>query len=147
VASTADGTRHSTDRTFTTSALPSTTKPRIRSLRVNPRAFRAAGAHQGRHKTGTTITYQDSRRAITTLIIWRCLSRAQPTSGEPSSACTRFRRAGKFTHNDRAGPNRFHFDGRIRRRTLRPGSYRLDATPRAAGHTGKTVSTMFTILG
>jgi hypothetical protein len=49
-------------------------------------------------------------------------------------------------HSDAAGKNSFHFSGRLGRHTLLPGRYRLDATPRADGKTGKTVSAAFRIL-
>jgi hypothetical protein len=39
-----------------------------------------------------------------------------------------------------------HFTGRIHRRRLKPGHYRLDAIPRANNKNGKTTSTRFRII-
>jgi len=54
--------------------------------------------------------------------------------------------AGTFTHADKAGANSFHFTGRVRRRKLAPGSYRLQAVPRANGKNGKAVTVSFRIV-
>jgi hypothetical protein len=42
--------------------------------------------------------------------------------------------------------NSFHFSGRLSRRALKPGRYRLKATPTAAGQTGPTTTTSFSII-
>jgi hypothetical protein len=46
-----------------------------------------------------------------------------------------------------AGANSFHFTGRVRHHRLRPGSYRLSATPVANGTKGTTRTTRFRVLG
>jgi hypothetical protein len=53
---------------------------------------------------------------------------------------------GGFSHTDTAGPNSFHFTGHVNERKLKPGRYRLDATPRAHRSTGATVSTNFRVV-
>ncbi len=53
---------------------------------------------------------------------------------------------GSFTRNGVAGKNSFHFTGRLRGRRLKPGRYRLVATPSANGKTGNPTSTGFRIV-
>jgi hypothetical protein len=53
---------------------------------------------------------------------------------------------GSFTRNGVAGTNSFHFTGRLRGRKLKPGRYRLVATPTAAGKKGKPTSSRFRIV-
>ncbi len=59
---------------------------------------------------------------------WRCLPRSPP------------RRTGI------AGKNSFRFTGRLNGRKLKPGRYRLLATPTAGGLKGKASSTGFRIV-
>jgi hypothetical protein len=56
--------------------------------------------------------------------------------------CPHFVKLGQFTHRDQAGRNHVRFPSRLR---LKPGKYRLDATPTFLGKVGKTVSVMFTV--
>ncbi len=59
----------------------------------------------------------------------------------------RYKRAGTFTRRARAGANRIRFSGRIGRRKLKPGSYRLTLTPTdAAGNRGKPRRLSFRIV-
>jgi hypothetical protein len=59
----------------------------------------------------------------------------------------RYRRAGTFTRRSRAGANRIRFSGRIGRRKLKPGSYRLTLTPTdAAGNRGKPRRLSFRVV-
>jgi hypothetical protein len=53
---------------------------------------------------------------------------------------------GSFTRNGVAGKNSFHFTGRLSGRKLRPGRYRLVATPTAGGKKGKPTSSRFRIV-
>jgi hypothetical protein len=53
---------------------------------------------------------------------------------------------GSFSHRDSVGANRVGLTGRLLERALAPGSYRLSATPRASGKTGRAVSTGFRII-
>jgi hypothetical protein len=47
---------------------------------------------------------------------------------------------------DQAGANSFHFTGRIHRRKLRPGRYRLQAQPLLGTRRGPAVSARFRIV-
>jgi hypothetical protein len=53
---------------------------------------------------------------------------------------------GSFSRNGAAGANSFHFSGRLRGRKLKPGRYRLVATPSAGGVNGKPTSSAFRIV-
>jgi hypothetical protein len=53
---------------------------------------------------------------------------------------------GGFTVNGAAGSNSFSFTGRLRGRRLKPGRYRLVATPSAGGVKGSPISTAFRIV-
>jgi hypothetical protein len=68
--------------------------------------------------------------------------------GHGGRRCTRFVRVrGSFAVNGSAGSNKFRFTGRLRRHALRPGSYRLVATPRetTGGATGSPVRVRFSV--
>jgi hypothetical protein len=53
---------------------------------------------------------------------------------------------GSFSHVDRSGANRIRFTGRVNRKALRPGRYRLSARPRFAGTKGKTAVASFRVI-
>ncbi len=53
---------------------------------------------------------------------------------------------GSFSRNGVAGRNSFHFTGRLNGRKLKPGRYRLVATPSVGGRKGKPTSTSFRIV-
>jgi hypothetical protein len=61
--------------------------------------------------------------------------------------CTRLKRSGGFTRTAPAGTSRLAFSGRIRRRALKPGRYRIRATPAdAAGNIGRPRAVNFKIV-
>lgn len=133
--------------------------PRLSRLRIKPRTFRAATngkAIIARIENGTTITYRDTLAALTTLRVYRevrgvkhgrkCVAPhggKQHVKGKP---CTRLVLVGSFNHQDRAGPNRVRFSGRVRGRKLSPGRYKLQATAALGGQRSRTISASFTIL-
>jgi hypothetical protein len=101
------------------------------------------------------ISYRDSQAATTAFTVARVLpgrrsgKRCVPPTARNRGAkrCTRFVRVrGSFTHVDIAGRNSFRFTGRVHRKALKPGPYRLNARPRAGGKVGKTVSVRFRIV-
>jgi CSLREA domain-containing protein len=145
-----DNTAAGADRTFTT-LLPS-----LNRLKLSPSAFPAAprGGSISR-KTGANISYTASDPGTTTFRVLKpAAGRRQGKSCRKPSArnrrgrkCTRYvALKGSFTHKDKAGANKLHFTGRLRRRVLRPGRYRLSATPRVQGKKGKALNTSFKIL-
>jgi putative CocE/NonD family hydrolase len=136
--------------------------PAISRLRVRPSVFPAARAGAStaakhRRKTGTTVTYVDSAAAVTTFTVRRpvagvkskrrgCVAPRRGRRVRRSQRCTRWVVVGSFTHADRAGANRLHFTGRVRRRGLRPGRYRLDTVARLGYARGRTRSAGFRIV-
>jgi hypothetical protein len=127
----------------------------VSGLRVRPSRFPVTPRR--RRRTGATVSYGDSAAALTTFTVRRpaagkrsgrhgCIAVRRGVPVKPSQRCTRWLAVGSFTHRDRAGANRFHFTGRVRRRALRPGSYRLDAVPRLGATTGRTRSATFRVV-
>ncbi|MFL5830328.1 MAG: PKD domain-containing protein [Solirubrobacteraceae bacterium] len=79
----------------------------------------------------TTISYRDSQAAKTTFAVLK--------AGRSGKV------VGTFTHNDRAGRNSFRWNGRLGRKKLPAGHYRLRATPRNRAGTGSAVTVGFVI--
>jgi len=98
------------------------TKPRIRGLRVQPKKLdSAAGRASALRKVGATIRFRLSERAKVRFVIQRASHGTR--KAKPS------KRLGAFVRrNCRPGRNRIHFSGRLGRKALRSGSYRLVAT-------------------
>jgi hypothetical protein len=125
-------------------------------MSINPARFPAArrGGSVAR-KTGAKVSYRDSQAATTIFTVARILPGrksgkrcVKPTArNRGAKRCTRFVRVrGSFSHVDVAGKNSFRFTGRVRRKALKPGRYRLGGRPRAAGKAGNTVSVRFRII-
>jgi CSLREA domain-containing protein len=125
---------------------------RLSALRLSPAAFRAAGsggsigaltkALQQRRPIGTTVRYTLDGAARVTFTITkpaagrrvgrRCV---KPAAARPGARrCVRTQKLkGSFVHQGVAGQNSFRFTGRLRRRALALGPYRLVARlPRPA---------------
>jgi hypothetical protein len=159
VATSSDGSAHSADATFTTSAAT----PRVTHLKLSPATFAVArsGAsvaapERSPGRTGATITYTDSAAARTTFTVLhavpgvrsgrRCVAPPKHGTGRGTlHACTRSVATGHFTRADVAGANRFRFTGRVRRQALRPGRYTLSAVPKAGGLSGRPATARFRI--
>jgi uncharacterized delta-60 repeat protein len=130
--------------------------PILRGLAIKPAKFRAAPRGGSiSSKGGAKISYSDSRAATTTFTVARVLPGRRsgkrcvaPTArNRGAKRCTRFVGVrGSFSHVDVAGRNSLRFTGRVRRKALKPGPYRLDARPRAGAQVGKTVSVRFRIV-
>jgi hypothetical protein len=127
---TPDGTSKGQDRTFRTTNHPTLTK-----LSVKPAAFRASDP-------GATITYSDDEAATTTFTVLRCTKALAH-----GARCARFVKVAAFTHRDHAGRNRLRLHAGVAHLTLPPGTYSLNARPRAAGKAGSTVRARFLIRG
>lgn len=122
-----------------TPAGPAATLPEIRDLRVTPRKFRAAGkakATAKRPPVGTKIRYRLTAAADVQFAVQRKTTgrRAGGRCGKPTRAnrggkrCVRWVNAGGFRHRGvPAGDVSRRFSGRIGRRALKPGRYRLTA--------------------
>jgi hypothetical protein len=123
--------------------------PAISSLHVRPSRFRAArSGTRGTRNTGTTVSFRDSTAARTTFsVLTLRFSRCAPPRPRSRRCVTRGRLVGTFIHRDHVGSNRFHFSGRLGRRTLPPGRYRFVASPRdSLGRTGAARTVDFRII-
>jgi hypothetical protein len=98
-----------------------------------PGAADQSAKGSGSYALGTTISYSDSQAATSTFVVVQV---------QPKFSMT----VGTFRHGDLVGHNSFHFDGSVGGRLLTGGDYRLEATPRAHGKTGRTVSATFRVL-
>ncbi|HUE26514.1 MAG TPA: hypothetical protein VMP89_07040, partial [Solirubrobacteraceae bacterium] len=107
-------------------------------LRVTPSAFAApsrSGGATATRRRGSTISYTDSQPSKTTFTV--LIARGGDEHG--------WRTVETLRRSDRTGRNSFYVSA-LGRRTLAPGRYILEATPRARGLTGRTVSRGFTII-
>ena len=118
-------------------------------LRITPRAFHAARSGPtvvpaGR-RGGALVSFALDRAATVRLSVervsrgrragGRCVSPTRANRGKP--ACARYSGVGGgVTRRGVAGTNRLRFTGRVSTRRLRPGRYRLVATPSADGLRG-----------
>jgi RTX calcium-binding nonapeptide repeat (4 copies) len=132
----------------------------LRSLRLAPAVFEAfdrgpSVRNAVRRPRGTVVSFRANMPASVTYRVARALPgrRVGRRCVAPSRAnrggrrCTRFVLIrGSFTRAASAGANRFRFTGRIGGRKLAPGSYRLQATPRAGGRNGPTARAAFRIV-
>ena len=124
--------------------MPDTRRPVASLLALSPSSFRPAGrggsVAQRRARRGTTVSYALDEAAIATFRIRRAVQRR----GRTRYVTLR----GSFSHAGAVGGNRFRFTGRLRRRALKPGLYRLVGTPRdGAGNAGSAVRASFRVRG
>jgi hypothetical protein len=119
---------------------------RMRRLRMSPRRFAVshsratARRRRGRAPDGTTITWLMNDRARVTLTVQRvrsgkrvagaCVAPSRRTSRRPS--CRRTVAVATLRRSAIRGENTVRFSGRIGRRVLRPGRYRMVIRARAA---------------
>ena len=150
------------DATFTTaSASVQATLSRLSRLAISPLAFPAASSGPSargagrRRRTGAQVTFRLNlaasvrftveRRTVGRRVRSRCVARSR--RNQRARRCVRYVRVrGSFTRAGDAGANAFRFTGRMARRKLRPGRYRLAARPTAAGRVGNTRRAPFRIV-
>jgi hypothetical protein len=131
----------------------------VAALRLSPTAFRAAraGASLGKAaaRTGTRVRYTLNLPATVRFTIQRSSSgrRAGARCVKPSranrnrKACSRLASVpGTFRRKRAAGADGFSFTGRLGGHTLRPGRYRLVATPTENGHARPPTRASFRII-
>jgi uncharacterized repeat protein (TIGR01451 family) len=113
--------------------------PAITKFKLKPKSFKAAtkgGSVAAAATTGTVVSYSLNTAATTKLSVLKptpgiksgkqCVKRPKhPPKG--AKTCTRYVSIGSFKHGDLAGSNRFRFTGRLKGKTLKGGSYRLQA--------------------
>lgn len=145
-----------------------TTAPRLGALRLSPASFavasgataKVAGSARGRRapKRGTTIRFTLSEAARVTLTVERraagrrsgrrCVAPTAKLRRARARACTRFVVAGTLMRGSgRQGANAVAFSGRIGRRALTAGRYRVTATAAdAAGNRAAAIRAAFRVV-
>jgi PKD repeat protein len=111
------------------------TLPALSRLSVTNRSFVAPAARRRRAKRATAFRYTLSEAASVTFTIQRKTSgrrvggRCRPATrrNRARKRCVLYRRAGRLVAAGKQGRNRTRFAGKLRGRTLRPGSYRATA--------------------
>jgi hypothetical protein len=131
--------------------------PALSKLKLKPRTFRAArsGATVARKRPpiGTRVSYRLSVDATVAFRVERakkgrrrggkCRKPGRPSRGR---RCTRYVRVrGAFNVGGTAGSNSFRFTGRVAKRKLAKGRYRLVATPNSGAKAGKATRARFRI--
>ncbi len=154
------GLTSTAERAITVGASPSGSAasgvPAITGLLIKPNRLAAArsGGSVAR-TTGAKVTYADSRAATTTFKVARVVPgrKVGKRCGKPTRAnrgakrCDRFvSLRGSFSRVDVAGRNAFRFTGRLNRKALTPGRYRMSAKPKLGRTAGKSVSVRFQII-
>ena len=123
-------------------------KPSVQSLALSPKAFRAAKAGASiSAKVGAKVTYRLSVAASTKFTVEKesagrkkgrkCVK--QTPRNRKAKKCKLYKAVrGSFTHSGKAGSNSFKFTGRVGRKSLKPGTYRLVAVA-TAGSSKSTI--------
>jgi hypothetical protein len=133
------------------------TRPALSGYRLSPKAFRplVSRGSIAASPRGTTVRYALSEAARTTFTVQvkksgrklgrRCV--APKRSNRRKKRCHRFVKVGGFAHSGKAGTNRLRFSGRVKRRALKRGRYRLLAVAvDAAGNRSTQLSRAFRII-
>lgn len=131
--------------------LPAPARPAVSALRLTPRAFRVAP----RRPAGTRVRFRASHAGTAVLRVLRprpgrvrarrCVVPAR--ASRVARRCTRYVGLGALRRRVAAGSRVVRFTGRLGRRALRPGRYRLTVTlTDAAGSRSAPRSVAFRIL-
>jgi PKD domain len=109
--------------------------PVLTGLHLSRTAFRARAAHSTRRtRVGTKLSFKLSEAATVTFVVERANGK-------------KWARVGSFKVRRGAGPASVHFDGRVGRKVLRSGKYRLRVTARdQSGLGSKQVLAKFRIV-
>jgi hypothetical protein len=133
----------------------------VSRMTLSPSAFPAAprgpsALVSARRRYGSKVAYTLNEAAdVRFRVIQRKLGRrskgghcTKPTSANRSArkCIRRVTLPGSFTRAGGAGSNHFRFTGRLAGRRLKPGNYRLVATPGRGANTGHVASVSFRII-
>src|SRR3954452_11530358 len=130
-------TNNDTDTTNNSSTLHVNVAPPVPVISK----YKVSPGTQSFAKPGATISYDLNTAATTTHSVLKpapgrksgktCV---KPPKKPPKGAkkCTRFVPIGSFKHTDVAGKNKFHWNGKLKGKKVKPGSYRLQAVARNA---------------
>jgi Tol biopolymer transport system component len=140
--------------------VPDTVAPTLTAVRLTRARFRvarAATALSSRIRRGTVLRFIASEPGTLSVLIERAGPGRRPPGGRPAClrvrklpkhrACTAYRRAGALTRRIAAGAGRVRLTGRLGRRPLAKGRYRLTVTARdAAGNHSRPVRLRFAVV-
>jgi hypothetical protein len=128
----------------------------LRDLRVTPSRFRSKRPRGSKKRLGTRITYRLSGDAAVTFAITRPAAGriARGKCSKPTRANRRGRRCtrwvavrGSLKHAGKAGANSMPWSGKLGRRALAAGRYRVTARARpTSGAAARAVVKPFTVL-
>lgn len=157
VVTNALGTAMGADGTFKTGPGPLLSNLRLKPSRIVAAPGRGASVSRTRkRKTGATLSWHASEPGTTTFTVQkprqgfrsgrRCVAK-RPRGKGKIKRCKLVKRVGSFKSRTAAGTNKLHFTGRVKRRPLRPGSYRLLAVEADAdGAKGKPTARGFRVI-
>ncbi|HET6998752.1 MAG TPA: hypothetical protein VFI03_09190 [Solirubrobacterales bacterium] len=123
--------------------------PVLTGLAIRPRAFLVTGKHPGATvrfalDEAATVTFKVQRQLPGRAGKGACVKPKRSNRDKPK--CTRpLGVPGTFSRAGAAGENSFRFNGRVQGRRLKPGKYKLRATPIAESRTGLTVAAFFRV--
>jgi hypothetical protein len=135
-----------------------TVSPVDKGLRLSRGTFTAAhsGSSVASRAAGTVISYEATDDGSTNFAVIKgtrgvrrnghcATGRKAKGGGKP---CTRYAEEpmGEFSSPNNQGENSVRFTGRLEGRTLKPGPYRLQATPVTGGIYGPMITRTFTIV-
>jgi hypothetical protein len=158
VVTNALGTATGTDQTFTTTGGAVVSNLRLKPSRIVAAPGRGASFTRAKkRKTGTTLSWHASEPGTTTFTVQkprngfrsgrRCVAK-RPRGKAKARRCKLFKSVGSFKSKTATGTNKLHFTGRVKRRPLRPGSYRLLAVESDTdGAKGKSTTRGFRVIG
>jgi hypothetical protein len=157
-ASNGAGSGVGADQSFTTTGGAALSHIRLRPARIVAQKGRGASITRAkRKKGGGALSFDASEPGTTTFTVQRplrgyrsgkrCVAR-KPHGKRRARRCTLYRSLGSFGARTTAGANRRHFTGRVKRRPLKVGAYRLRLVERDAdGHNGPANTRSFRIVG
>lgn len=135
------------------------TKPVVSRLKQSHATFRVGAKPTAtaakRAPAGTTFSYTLSEPATVTFTIERVLGGRRSGSrcvtatkrNRKAKACKRYKKSGTLTRTGRQGASTLAFTGRIGRKALARGSYRITLVARdPAGNVGAGVATTFRVV-
>lgn len=136
--------------------------PVLSGLSLSAKTFRvgkaataiSANARRRKVPTGTTIRFRLDKAATVAIKIERSLPGRKrgkrcvaPTKKlKRAKRCTRYVKMGTLTRKGLAGADKVTFSGRIGKRALKPGRYRMTLVPSASGATGSSKAIKFKIV-
>jgi hypothetical protein len=119
--------------------------PATKAKRRPPRGTKVSFRLNEAASVGFTVTQRAKGRKVKRGRKTVCVKRTR--KNRKRKRCSRVvRLKGSFSRDGVAGKNSFHFTGRLNGRKLKPGRYRLVATPTAGGQKGKSTSSGFRIV-